>query len=178
MKTIYLAYGMNTNPEEMAFRCPDSRYLGNVVLHGLRLEFCGVADVHDHAQSSCHVAAWEVSAADERALDVLEGFPHLYGKEYTTIEHPETGEEVRAMFYRINEGHARRQLGRPSTHYWALLNSGYAEHGLPGEQLQDALERAERAEKKPIGNSYRPPRTQVSDKDRALRAWAAGLNKY
>ena len=42
MKTkLYFAYGMNTNKDEMSYRCPSAKPLGLAVLPGYRFEFKG-----------------------------------------------------------------------------------------------------------------------------------------
>jgi hypothetical protein len=142
MKTLYAAYGMNTNNDEMAERCPTARFLGTAVLEGWRLEFNGVADVREVADAACHVTLWELEVDDELALDTLEGFPYLYRKEYLLMRHPKTGDLEAVMIYKMNEGHKRAQLSPPAEFYWQMLVDGYRPHGLPMTQLVEALQRA------------------------------------
>ena len=42
---LYFAYGMNTNKEEMAYRCPGARALGKTILSGYRFEFKSFATI-------------------------------------------------------------------------------------------------------------------------------------
>jgi len=46
MKTkLYFAYGMNTNKDEMSYRCPKAIALGKAVLPGYRFEFKSFATI-------------------------------------------------------------------------------------------------------------------------------------
>ena len=78
--TLYFAYGSNINLDQMAYRCPDARVIGPVVLEGYRLAFRGnasgngVATVVPHKGGKVHGLLWEITPACEQTLDRYEGY--------------------------------------------------------------------------------------------------------
>ena len=75
---LYLAYGSNLNLEQMANRCPTAKVVGNSKINGYRLLFRGahagaVATIEPFKGESVPVLAWEITPADEAALDRYEG---------------------------------------------------------------------------------------------------------
>ena len=76
----YLAYGMNTNRQAMANRCPKAKPMGGFYLPNHRLVFRGVADFRKDVDMVLPVVLWEISHDCLRALDALEGYPHLYDR--------------------------------------------------------------------------------------------------
>ena len=124
-KTLYLAYGSNLNLTQMATRCPTARVIGSTVLKDYRLLFRGphagaVATVEPYEGSGVPVLVWELTPADEAALDRYEGWPYLYRKE--TIKVKLNGKTVKAMVYIMNDG---RPLGTPSCYYYSVILEGY-----------------------------------------------------
>ncbi len=143
-KTKYLAYGSNLNLAQMAQRCPTARVIGSSELVNHRLLFRGshegaVATVEPHEGSRVPVLVWELTPADEAALDRYEGFPFLYRKE--TIRAKLDGKNIRAMVYIMNvemPAGCYRPLGRPSAHYYAAIMKGYVDAGFDTEILHKA----------------------------------------
>jgi len=82
---LYLSYGMNTNVEQMASRCPDAISLGRVDIPDHRLVFRGVADIEYSPGDVLQTVMWWITDDCELALDMLEGFPTFYGKKYFDI---------------------------------------------------------------------------------------------
>ena len=86
MSKLFIAYGSNLNLEQMKYRCPDSTVVGSGHLENYELAFRspgggrGVANIEPLERSSVPVCLWKVPAADERQLDIYEGFPWLYKK--------------------------------------------------------------------------------------------------
>jgi hypothetical protein len=76
----YLAYGMNTNREAMAARCPKAKPMGGFYLPDHRLIFRGVADFRQDHDNILPVVLWEITHDCLRALDRLEGYPTLYDR--------------------------------------------------------------------------------------------------
>ena len=79
-KRYYIAYGSNLNIPQMRMRCPGARIIGTSVIEGYRLLFKGsrtgsYLTIEPQEGASVPVAAWEVSAENEAALDRYEGFP-------------------------------------------------------------------------------------------------------
>jgi hypothetical protein len=143
-RTIYLAYGSNLNIAQMAQRCPEAKPWGATVLQGYKLAFHGVngnAFATIVPQEGCEVpvALWSVNAKDERALDVYEGFPRHYRKEFVKV--PWGKRNVTAMVYIMNHG----KVGFPSKWYFDTVYDGYNDFGIDPEPLFQALWDAQKA---------------------------------
>ena len=80
---LYAAYGSNLDPERMAQRAPHSPLQGTGWLTGWRLTFGGedvgwegsIATVVEDELEQVYVALYDITTADERALDDWEGVP-------------------------------------------------------------------------------------------------------
>jgi len=71
---LYIAYGSNMNIEQMSHRCPTAAVIGTSELQDYRLLFRGghanaVATVEPHEGGNVPVVVWEITTADEAALD-------------------------------------------------------------------------------------------------------------
>ena len=131
----YLAYGMNTNLEQMARRCPKARSLGTVILKGHRLAFKGCCDAVIDSTAEMECALWTITDDCERALDILEGYPDYYGKKEVTVYH--NGRKIRAMIYFMQD---YQRLGIPSESYLNMVVQGYVDHNMSVLQVYNALE--------------------------------------
>ena len=80
-RKFYIAYGSNLNLEQMADRCPTARVVGATVLDDYQLVFQRVATIVPRPGAKVPVAIWEIDEECEEALDIYEGYPHLYRKE-------------------------------------------------------------------------------------------------
>lgn len=135
---LYIAYGSNLNLAQMADRCPTARVIGSSEMQGWRLLFRGsrtnaVATVEPNKGSSVPVLVWEITPADEAALDRYEGWPFLYRKE--TVKVKINSKNVRAMVYIMNEG---RPPGQPGCYYYSVILDGYKEAGFDVDILRRA----------------------------------------
>ena len=137
MKTkLYFAYGMNTNKEEMAYRCPGAVALGKALLPGYRFEFKSFATIVPDSDSRVEGVLWTVTDTDEAALDILEGYPEFYDKRHVTVQQ---GIDYIAMTYIMGpreKGHA------PSDGYYSMVSEGYQSFGLSQRQLSEAKNRS------------------------------------
>jgi len=134
---IYFAYGMNTNKNEMFTRCPKAIYLQNYDLKGYKFVFRTVADIEKVEDKSVCVsgALWVITKECEKSLDLLEGYPSLYTKEYFLYKN------FKIMYYIMtNKSKKRKPLADPSNYYLNSLLEGYKEHKLPVDQLNRALQ--------------------------------------
>jgi len=144
-KRYYLAYGSNLNVQQMRYRCPSARVIGTGMLEGYRLMFKGSLSgsyltVEPFSGGSVPVVAWEVSAADEAALDHYEGFPRFYYKR-----------DMKQVIKSIRNGKAKaldvflyvmqddRKYGVPSQRYVNVCRQGYAAFGFDQRILTKAL---------------------------------------
>lgn len=135
---LYIAYGSNLNRRQMADRCPTARVLGTSEMKDFRLLFRGaptgaVATVEPFKGGSVPVLVWEVTAADESALDRYEGWPYLYRKE--SVQLKLNGKPIKAFVYIMNEG---RELGQPSSYYYSVILEGYRDAGFQTDILRQA----------------------------------------
>ena len=141
MKTkLYFAYGMNTNRDEMSYRCPTAKPIGAAILDDYRLEFKSFATIvprtvsdWDHVQG----VLWNITDSDEAALDILEGYPEFYQK--TQVVVTRNGMEYIAMTYIMNP---RQQNYPPSDGYYSMVSEGYQQFGLSQQQLLEARSRS------------------------------------
>ena len=132
-RTLYFAYGMNTNHDEMASRCHDSLILGAARLDNHKLTFQGVADFTEQKGFALHGALWLISQRDEKALDSLEGYPHLYGKKTVSVHWQNS--MVNVMIYQMQ---VRDNYSSPSAYYEQCLMTGYLQSGINQKQIQKA----------------------------------------
>ena len=131
----YLAYGMNTNREAMASRCPKAKPMGGFYLPDYRLTFRGVADFRHDVDMVLPVVLWEITQDCLRALDILEGFPHLYDRRKINGDW---------LIYDMNGN--KGSLRKPSNHYYTMISEGYRDFGLDDWHLRAAAEDASDAE--------------------------------
>ena len=138
MKTkLYFAYGMNTNKEEMAYRCPSAVPMGKAILPGYRLEFKSFATIVPSPKESVEGVLWTITDTDESALDMLEGYPEFYDKKNVSVIHDEM--DYIAMTYIMGP---REQGYAPSDGYYSMVSEGYQTFGLSQRQLLDAKNRS------------------------------------
>ena len=133
---LYFAYGSNLNHEQMSIRCRDSRYIKSAFLEGYKLSFCaasrdyGVANIVQKKGSKVPGGIWEISESDEKELDIYEGYPTLYTKDFFKLN----GEKV--MFYIMKRQHSFKS---PLRQYVDIINQGYQDCNLDREYLKKRL---------------------------------------
>lgn len=131
---LYLAYGMNTNIDQMAGRCPGSISIGRVDIPDYRLVFRGVADVEESYGDMLQTVMWDITPDCEEALDRLEGYPHFYTKIYLDVTFG--SKTYQAMMYKmVGE---RLDYSHPNVSYQQMLEEGYQDHGLDLDQIYNA----------------------------------------
>jgi gamma-glutamylcyclotransferase (GGCT)/AIG2-like uncharacterized protein YtfP len=134
---LYFAYGMNTNKDEMAYRCPSAVPMGKAILPGYRFEFKSFATIVPSPKETVEGVLWTITDTDELALDVLEGYPEFYDKKTVSIEH--NNQSYIAMTYIMGP---REQGYAPSSGYYSMVSEGYQSFGLSQQQLLDAKNRS------------------------------------
>ena len=145
-KRYYLAYGSNLNVRQMMIRCPSARMIGTATIEDYRLMFKGsktgsYLTIEPEEGCSVPVGVWEVSEADELALDRYEGFPTFYYKK--EMELPITGirtGKVRRRKAFVYIMHEDRLLGVPSNMYMRICMEGYMDFGFNYDTLWEAYE--------------------------------------
>ena len=123
----------------MAHRCPGAKVIGTATLKDYQLLFRGgrhgaVATVEPCKGKNVPVLLWGITEANERNLDIYEGWPRLYRKEYVPIM--VDGKQRMAMMYVMNGGH---ELGEPSPGYFGVIAHGYKDFGFDLAVLDQAV---------------------------------------
>ena len=138
-RTLYLAYGSNLHTDQMARRCPGAKVIGTASLKDYQLLFRGgrygaVATVEPCKGKSVPVLLWGITEANERSLDIYEGWPRLYRKEYVPVT--VDSKQRMAMMYVMTDG---RELGEPNPGYYATIAHGYKDFGFDLAVLDQAV---------------------------------------
>lgn len=142
-KTLYMAYGSNLNLEQMAHRCPTAKPVGTAMLKDWQLTFRRVATIEQQQGAETPVGIWEITERDEQALDIYEGYPRLYRKEYLPVEL--NGKTEKVMVYIMNSGYPEM----PTEYYYNTIAVGYRDVGLDLVHLRKAIvDTAERMERR------------------------------
>ena len=137
---VFAAYGVGVNRAEMAKRCPTAKLLGASTLRNHRIVFRGthaaaVANIEPAKGCSVPVLVWDITPADEAALDLYEGFPHLYEKHQFRLRLD--GKVVDCMAYVMR---GDRPIGKPSAFYYSTVLEGYKAAGFDTEILKSAVQ--------------------------------------
>lgn len=138
--TLYAAYGSNLDPEQMVLRAPHSPHRGTGWLVGWRLTFGGedlgwegaLATVVEEAGSQVFVSLYDLTEADEAALDEWEGSDlGLYTKIRIRVATLEG--DVTAWIYVLDayEG------GLPSARYLGIMADAAETAGAPDDYVAD-----------------------------------------
>jgi len=127
---LYFAYGMNTNSQGMAHRCPAAVSFGRATLEGHRFRFSGPADVQVDRHSDVEGVLWDITEQCLAALDALEGYPFYYNRKWARVWFE--GQEIQALVYFMQPGNRNAP---PSSGYFATVLEGYEEFGVPTQQL-------------------------------------------
>ena len=137
----YLAYGSNLNINQMLRRCPDAVKIGASVIEDYKLVFRrGVLNIEPADGMRVPVGVWAVSESDEESLDVYEGFPRWYEKQFFRLT--VNGKTIRAMAYVMTPGHP---VSPPSRQYYRICAEGYTDFDFDMEPLRTALEKSRNA---------------------------------
>jgi len=152
-KRYYIAYGSNLNIRQMRMRCPSARIIGTSEIPDYELLFKGsktgsYLTIEPKKGSRVPVAAWEVSAEDEQALDRYEGFPTFYYKKemLLPIKGIRSG-KIRRRNTFVYIMHEDRVLGMPSNFYMQTCLSGYKSFGFDPKFLYEAYDRSREVER-------------------------------
>ena len=146
-KRYYLAYGSNLNIRQMLMRCPDAKPVGTAFIENHILYFRGsktgsYLTIEPKIGSKVPVAVWEISVADERALDRYEGFPKFYFKQDFTLPVTmfDSGKTLtkKCFAYIMSDG---TPVGIPTDFYMQTCLDGYADFGFDKRILRRTLER-------------------------------------
>lgn len=141
---IYAAYGSNLDPERMALRAPHSPLRGSGWLLGWRLTFGGdelswegpLCTIVEDAGHQVYVALYDLTPADEKALDQWEGLDiGLWTKIRVRVSTLDG--DVTAWAYVLNayEG------GLPTARYLGLMAEAAEAGGAPDDYVTELRSR-------------------------------------
>ncbi len=143
--TLYAAYGSNLDPRQMLLRAPHSPHRGTGWLRGWRLTFGGeeigwegaVATLAEDPSGSVFVSIYDLTTADENALDEWEGVTtDLYRKIRVRVETLDGSSLCYVYVLNSFEG------GVPSKRYLEMMLAAAREAGAPEDYLLELLKRA------------------------------------
>lgn len=130
---LYFAYGMNTNSQGMAQRCPGAVAFGRARLLQHRFRFSGPADVQVDHRCEVNGVLWDITKNCLQSLDILEGFPYFYNRKWAQVDFQ--GRVYKAMVYYMQPGNRNAP---PSNGYFDCVLEGYQEFGVDTRQLWQA----------------------------------------
>jgi gamma-glutamylcyclotransferase (GGCT)/AIG2-like uncharacterized protein YtfP len=131
----YFAYGMNTNLDEMAARCPGAVCLGPAWIEGYALVFRHFADIEPAVENYCDGVLWEITDDNLAALDRLEGYPYHYTR-FTVVVHTDRGSDTALVYQMTDQSYEQP----PSNHYFNTVYEGYEQNSVDTHQLIETLE--------------------------------------
>ena len=131
----YFAYGMNTNLDEMATRCPGAVCLGPAWIDNYALVFRHFADIKPEAGTWCDGVLWEITDDNLRALDRLEGYPWHYTR-FSVVVHTDRGSDTALVYQMVDQSYEQP----PSNHYFNTVYEGYEQNSVDTHQLIETLE--------------------------------------
>lgn len=147
-KRYYAAYGSNLNIKQMSYRCPEARVVGTTYIENYELLFKGsftgaYLTIEPKKGSKVPITIWEISNADELALDRYEGFPNFYYKKGFTITFTndlgKTFENINVFAYIMHE---ERCLGIPSPDYVSACIEGYRYFHFDEKYIYEAIKKS------------------------------------
>lgn len=130
----YFAYGMNTNLNEMARRCPGAVNLGPARLNNYEFVFRTHADIAKHPGSVCHGVLWDIEPEHLKALDALEGYPYYYTRFRVRVSLNDRF--VHALTYQMTD---QSYLQEPSAGYLQMVTEGYQQNAVFTDQIDRAI---------------------------------------
>lgn len=138
MNKLYVAYGSNLNLKQMSYRCPDAKLVCSGRLENWQLIYRGsqtgaYATIQRKKGYAVPVVLWEITINDEHNLDVYEGFPTFYHKQYIMVDTPSG--KVKAMVYIMNPS----LPGIPTPFYLNSIYQGYLDNDLDIQYLCESI---------------------------------------
>ena len=117
-KKYYIAYGSNLNVRQMRFRCPGAKPIGISAIPDYELLFKSsktgaYLTIEPKDGGLVPVAVWEVTADDEKHLDIYEGYPNFYYKKEVRLPVKLASGKTKKLTAFVYLMHEERKLGIP-----------------------------------------------------------------
>ena len=150
-KKYYIAYGSNLNIRQMRFRCPGAKPIGISAIPDYELLFKGsktgaYLTIEPKDGGLVPVAVWEVTADDEKHLDIYEGYPNFYYKKEVRLPVKLASGKTKKLTAFVYIMHEERSLGIPSLAYIRTCKEGYRNFGFDVKYLDRAYRRSTKEE--------------------------------
>ncbi len=150
-KKYYIAYGSNLNIRQMCWRCPDAKPVGTAVIPDYELLYKGsktgaYLTIEPKEGKSVPVAVWEVTAGDEKRLDIYEGFPNFYYKKEMRLPVRLINGRTRKMNAFVYIMHEEHKIAVPSMTYIRTCEEGYHDFGFDVKCLYRAYLKSKKEE--------------------------------
>lgn len=132
----YAAYGSNLNFEQMAVRCPHSKFICTGYAKGWKLYFNRHADIFytGDKNEKALIGIWDIADEDWAMLDTYEGCPKYYIK--ANIDVMTDNGKMDCVVY-LMTGNMDYEF--PDMYYLEIISKGYEHTGLDKKYLYDAL---------------------------------------
>ena len=142
---LYVAYGSNLNLEQMEWRCPNSKTIGNGVIEDWKLVFNTHADIIPCKGKNVPVVVWDVPSVDWNYLDVYEGYPKYYVKRKIKVRMNDGKVKACIVYVMANNN---KGFYPPDLYYWKTIKEGYQDNNITdftalNEALCEAWEKSE-----------------------------------
>jgi hypothetical protein len=116
------------NEEQMRKRCPGAKRAGKAYITDWKLTLPFFANIKPDTGERTPAAVWEITAADEIALDRYEGFPNCYNKTEVTVDIG--GISHTAMAYVMTNTYESRTDKHAPPEYKETIRHGYTDTGF------------------------------------------------
>ena len=141
MSYFYAGYGSNMNIEQMQWRCPDAKIVGNGYIKGWKLYFNYHANIKrtDNEEDVTPVVIWEISDEDLKQLDRYEGFPRYYIKKTIPCYLDENENDIDCIVYIMSALYSG-VYSMPDKRYFNTIYDGYKANKIEIEPLYNAYD--------------------------------------
>lgn len=146
-KRYYIAYGSNLNIRQMRYRCPGAKPIGISAIPDYELLYKGsktgaYLTIEPKDGGLVPIAVWEVTADDEKRLDIYEGYPNFYYKKEVRLPVRLASGMIRKVTAFIYIMHEERSIAIPSMTYIRTCEEGYRNFGFDVKYLERAYLRS------------------------------------
>ena len=134
-KKYYIAYGSNLNIRQMRYRCPGAKPIGISAIPDYELLYKGsktgaYLTMEPRNGGLVPIAVWEVTADDEKRLDIYEGYPNFYYKKEVRLPVRLASGKTKRVTAFVYIMHEEREIAIPSTTYIRSCEEGYRNFGF------------------------------------------------
>ena len=146
-KRYYIAYGSNLNIRQMRYRCPGAKPIGISAIPDYELLYKGsktgaYLTIEPKNGGLVPIAVWEVTADDEKRLDIYEGYPKFYYKKEVRLPIRLASGKIRKVTAFVYIMHEERSIAIPSISYIRTCEEGYRNFGFDVKYLDRAYLRS------------------------------------